>query len=109
MNAQEFKAAFAIAASNKDLSTVEIDHFFGFGLKDFEPVSTTLDAVAWLMRWQARYMNGGWDQEALDEIRTAGRKKFIIIDSCFVLPGTYSDSQKDIIKSAARMVRATTA
>jgi len=108
MNANEFKAAFAIATSNKDLTDVSFDHLYGYGLKDFEPVSTTLDAIAKVMRWQALYMNGTWDQEELDTIRIVGRKKFIVTDGCFVLAGVYSENQQNVIKSAARMIKATT-
>jgi hypothetical protein len=107
MNANEFKAAFAIASSDKDLSDVSFDHLFGFGLKDFQPVSTTLDAIAKVIRWQTLFMNGTWDQEELDTIRSIGRKQFIVIDACFVLAGDYTANQQNIIKSAARMIKAT--
>jgi len=80
MNLSDFKRAFAVAKSNKDLSNVFIDHLFGFGLKSFEQTSTTLDAVASVMRWQAKLMNGSWDESELNVIREVGRKKFVIID-----------------------------
>lgn len=79
MTKDEFKAAVQIAKSNKDLSSVDDSHLFGFGLRDFKPTATTLDAVAKTIRWQAATFNGGWDMEALNEILTFGRKKFTII------------------------------
>jgi len=80
MTLKEFKQAFEIAKSDKDLCNVSLDHLFGFGLKTFNPTSTTLDAVAATMRWQALSMNGEWDMEELNAIRECGRKKFLIID-----------------------------
>lgn len=106
MNSNEFKAAFAIAASSKDLTDVSIDHLFGYGRKCFQPTATTLDAVAAVMRWQALFLNGQWDQAELNEIREIGRKKFIITDACFVLPGEYNEHQKDSIRASARMIKA---
>lgn len=80
MNKAEFKRAFAVASSDQNLTNVDMGHLFGFGLRDFQPVSTTVEAVARMMRWQAHQMNGGWDEQALDEIRVAGRTRFIVIN-----------------------------
>ena len=80
MTTQEFKRAFTIASSDQDLTNVNMGHLFGFGLQDFQPVSTTVEAVARMMRWQAHQMDGGWDEQALDEIRQCGRTKFIVIN-----------------------------
>jgi hypothetical protein len=80
MNHPEFKAAVALAKSDVDLSNQEQDHFYGFGLPDFEPVVTTIPQVARLIRWQAQYMNGEWDMEALNEVRECGRRRFLIVD-----------------------------
>jgi inorganic pyrophosphatase/exopolyphosphatase len=106
MNTQEFKAAFAIAKSSQDLSHVDTSHLFGYALKDFQPTATTLEAVAAIMRWQALYFNGNWNQEELDEIRQIGRKRFIISDSSFTLTGIFTEQQKNTLKAAARMVKA---
>ena len=81
MNAAEFKAAVAVAkTSSLDLSNENIDHFYGFGLSDFEPVVATIPQVARLLRWQAEYLNGEWDMEAMSEVRNAGRRKFTIVE-----------------------------
>lgn len=78
MNTSEFRRALAIAKSDKDLSNVSIDHLFGFGLNTFAPTSTSLEAVAAVMRWQALFMDGSWDEAELNIIRECGRRKFII-------------------------------
>jgi len=53
---------------------------YGFGLPHFKPVHTTIEAVAKVIRWQARQFNGQWDHPALDEVARIGRKKFLIVD-----------------------------
>ena len=78
MNRAQFKKAIDLAMSKAELSLVDFDVFFGFGLDDFKPVYCTIEQVARLIRWQALYLDGGIDQEALDEIAAAGRSKFII-------------------------------
>lgn len=79
MNLAQFQAAFQIAKSDKDLSGVDDSNLFGFGLPDFRPVHTTIEAVAKTIRWQAKTLAGTWDAEALDEVVTLGRKKFIVL------------------------------
>lgn len=79
MTKKQADAAFKIANSNADLAQIDDCTLFGCGLKGFEPTYTTLEAVAKLMRWQARRFNGEWDAEALNEIVTIGRKKFLIL------------------------------
>ena len=104
MDAKEFKMAFALAKSNADFSNVNIDHLSGYGLKDFQPVTTTLEAVAKIMRWQALHFNGSWDMEELDGIKYVGKKKFEIIDGEFsVVPGVFNAKQITAIRVAARM------
>jgi len=78
MNAAEFKQAVAVAKSDVDLSAENIDHFWGFGLPDFEPVVASVNEVARLIRWQAGCFDGSWDSEALNEVRVAGRRKFVV-------------------------------
>jgi len=79
MNKKEFCEAVAIAKSDADLTKEDTNMFLGFGLVDFEPVTVTLKQVAHLIRWQAQYMNGQWDEYALNEVRTYGRRRFVII------------------------------
>ena len=79
MTKAEFNRAFAIAQSDADLSNVDDEHLFGFGLPDFKKVVTTLRAVAKTIRWQAGQFNGEWNNEALQEIREFGRKRFEVI------------------------------
>ncbi len=77
MTIKEFNYALKLAAGNEDLGT-PIPAFFGFGLKEFQPIHVTCLQLAALIRYEARYLNGGFDQEALTEIKKHGRKKFII-------------------------------
>ena len=80
MNLSQFKQACRIAMSDVDLSNQDIDVFWGFGLPDFKQVFVTVAQVARLIRWQCRYMSGGWDSEALQEIQWYGRNRFAVID-----------------------------
>ena len=83
MTTQEFKAAFKVA----DDSTVDLSYetmhctewALGFGGKDFKPVTVTVRQMAGLIRYQAKYLNGQWDTEALSEVRELGRKAFIVV------------------------------
>lgn len=80
MNAAEFKQAVLIArATNIDLSMVSDDHHFGYGLSSFKPVYTTIAAVAKTIRWQAGRFDGTMDQEAINEVGSEGRYKFMIV------------------------------
>lgn len=79
MTTQEFKEAFKIAESKEDLSQHDIGVFDGFGLQEFETVTVHVKQVARLIRYQAQYMNGGWDADALNEVREFGRRKFIVV------------------------------
>jgi hypothetical protein len=36
--------------------------------------------VAKLIRWQAMQFNGEWNAEALNEVATIGRKKFMVLN-----------------------------
>ena len=80
MNAAQFKKAFSLADSDRCLDNVDDTHLFGYGLPDFKPVFTTIEAVAKVIRWQARYLNGKWDQNELNEIARLGRKRFLILN-----------------------------
>jgi len=80
MTLQQAQTAFELA-QNFDISleNVDIDHLYGFGLADFKPVHTTIQAVARMMRWQGAMMNGNWDMEAIDEVCQLGRSRFLIL------------------------------
>lgn len=81
MTTQEFKKAFDLAKRRKshgEIPDTDIGMFSGFALRDFRPVTVTLEQVARLIRWQAQMFNGDWDAEQLGIIREAGRKGFII-------------------------------
>ncbi len=79
MNKQEMTEALTLAKTRKVNEPTDISIFAGCALRGFEPVNVTLDAVAALINWQALQFNGQWDNEALNEIAIAGRKKFMII------------------------------
>ena len=80
MTTKEFQVSFAIANDSAiDLTDVDNTNHFGFGLRDFAPVHTTLRAVAKTIRWQALQLNGEWEAAALDEVAKLGKKKFIIL------------------------------
>lgn len=80
MTANEFKAAVAIAKSDADLSNEDTSHMCGFGLREFKPVVVTPRQVAVMIRWQAGCLDGSWDAEAMNEVRTAGRRNFIVTE-----------------------------
>lgn len=80
MTKTELKQAVEVAKSNADLKS-EIDNihiFNGFALSNFNPITVTVEQVAALVRWQCFQFDGGIDAEALNEIATCGKKKFIV-------------------------------
>ena len=80
MTLQEFQSAFSIAKDfNRDLSNVDDSILYGYGLPEFKPVYTTLEAVAKTIRWQALQFNGQWDAQELDEVARLGRKNFLVL------------------------------
>ena len=83
MTVPQLKAALIIAKA--DVKIDEHVHslipFDGFGLSDFKPVEVTIEQVARLIRYQAAYMNGDWDEQAIEEIKFFGKKRFIITES----------------------------
>jgi len=81
MTKDEFKEAFALAESQADLSEADIDVFCGFANGGYGPVYVTIQQVARLIRWQAQYLNGQWDNEALREIAERGRGRFQIVNA----------------------------
>ena len=80
MTLAQFQSAFAIAKDfNRDLSNVDDSMLYGYGLADFKPVHTTLEAVAKTIRWQALQFNGEWNAEALNEVAELGRRNFLVL------------------------------
>lgn len=80
MNKAEFKRAYEIATSERDLQDVDDSMLFGFGLPDFQPVVATIEAAAKTIRWQSVQLNGGIDQEALNECQNHFRRKVMIVN-----------------------------
>jgi len=79
MTLTQFQEAFTIAKSTKSLTDVDDSNLYGFGLDDFKPVHTTIDAVAKTIRWQALQFDGNWNAELLDEVAKCGRRNFIVL------------------------------
>ena len=81
MNKQEYQKALNIAKNDllDDYQDNDLDSLDGFALRDFQPVCCTLSTIARLIKWQAQYFNGQYDNDALNEI-WACRRKFIVVD-----------------------------
>jgi hypothetical protein len=87
MTRNEFSLAVGLAQSTESLETFVgegssqrlNDVFCGFGMSDYNPVHVTVRDVAALIRHQAQQFNGELDNEALEEIATVGRRKFIMV------------------------------
>lgn len=81
MTKAELTKAVKLSKSRADIpfSDTSLELFNGFGLKDFKTVHVTLADVADLIRWQCSMFNGGFDTEALQEIATHGKNKFLIV------------------------------
>ena len=75
MTKQEFKQSLELA---KSPHSEDLTPFFGYGFRDFTPVWVTLSQVATLLRWQALFFDGTWDNEEINNIWNA-RRKFNII------------------------------
>ena len=80
MGLQDFKRAVKLIESGADLSKVNFDHLQGCGLRDFAPVATTIEAAAKLIGYQARQLNGTWDESELENMRKIAQKKFLIVN-----------------------------
>ena len=82
MTRQELKAAFK-EANNPDYKRISysevIAQFEGFGLKDFQPINCTINQLANLINFQCKYLNGGYDMAALNEIEYFGKRNFKIL------------------------------
>lgn len=80
MTFKQFQIAYSIAKDfDRNLSDVDDSNLYGFGLREFRPTHTTLEAVAKIIRWQALQFNGEWDIDALNEVIQHGRKKFLVL------------------------------
>tara|TARA_Y100000034_G_C6854379_1_gene388016 strand:- start:835 stop:1080 length:246 start_codon:yes stop_codon:yes gene_type:complete len=81
MNKQEMTQALEIAKDqSQNLTDVDTDVMFGYGLPDFKPVHVTTRQVASIIRWQAGRFDGTWDAKEIDDIANLGRKRFMIIE-----------------------------
>ncbi len=80
MTKDELSEAMKVAKDKTvDLSAVDLMPFDGCGLRGFQPIATTIRAVARLIRWQCFMLNGEIDVEELSEIARIGRTKFQIV------------------------------
>jgi hypothetical protein len=68
MNIHDMNEAIRIAKSDADLDHLSISAFDGYAMKQFQPIECTIEQVAKLIRYQARYFNGDWDHRAIDEV-----------------------------------------
>ena len=68
MNIHDMNEAILIAKSDADLDHLSISAFDGYAIKGFQAIECTVEQVAKLIRYQARYFNGDWDQRAIDEV-----------------------------------------
>jgi hypothetical protein len=80
MTNEQFQRAYDLAIDpNFSSLKHDISIFDGFGLRGFQPITATIEAVAACIRWQCCQMNGGIDQEALTECHDAFRRKVTMV------------------------------
>ena len=79
MMRDQLSEALTLARSGAALSLDEITIFDGFALRDFAPLVCTVEALAVLVRWQCICFDGSVDHDALNEIATVGRRKFLVV------------------------------
>jgi hypothetical protein len=80
MNNDQFKKAVEIARNtNIDLSKFDISILSGFALASFKKVSTIIEVAAACIRWQCLQLNGGIDNENLNECKIHFRTKVEIV------------------------------
>ena len=80
MTKPQFSRAFKLAESDVDLSGVDDSILFGCALSTFKPVSTTIEVVAKMIRWQARFFDGSWDQNELQELQLCFKKNVFLLN-----------------------------
>lgn len=79
MTKNELTMAWHIAKSDSfvpDYSS--LNWSIGFGLDDYEPRDITVEALATLICYQCKCLNGSWDMEAFNEIAEHGKYKFLV-------------------------------
>jgi hypothetical protein len=79
MTKQQLSQAVELAESEEVLSGEDIGHFDGFGLGGFQPVTCTIRQLARLVRWQCVRLDLTVDADALNEIATLGKRRFMVV------------------------------
>lgn len=79
MTNAEFKNAAEIAKSNADLTGIDTQVLFGYGLAGFAPVAATIEAIAAVIRWDCLMLNGEFDSIALDNLHSIFRRKVMVV------------------------------
>lgn len=83
MTKNELSKALELARSDTELPPMlgpeATDLFDGFALESFSVVYCTMRQLAALIRYQCIMLNGGLDSEALNEIATHGKRKFMVV------------------------------
>ncbi len=79
MTNAQFSAAVEIAKGNADLSAIDTQILFGYGLRNFGPVAATVETVAAVIRWECVMLNGEIDSVALDTIHHIFRRKVTVV------------------------------
>jgi hypothetical protein len=79
MTKNEFSEAVKLAKSDASLSNICDLHLHGCGLPEFQPVHTSLEAVAKLVRYQCAMLNGGWDERECNDLAYIAKRKFLIV------------------------------
>lgn len=79
MTKSELTMAWHIAKSDgfvPDYSSLSWS--IGFGLDNYSPRDITVEALATLICYQCKCLNGSWDMEAFNEIAEHGKHKFLV-------------------------------
>ena len=79
MTREEFSAALTMARSGKDLSAFDDEILHGCGLPGFERVSVIIEVAALMLRWQCVCLNGGLDNDEVENMRNIFRTKVLIV------------------------------
>ena len=79
MTKNELSMAWHIAKSDTFVPNYKtLDWAIGFGLSDYKPRDITVEALANLISYQCKCLDGSWDMEAFDEIARHGKYKFLV-------------------------------
>ena len=79
MTKHELTMAWHIATCESfvpDYST--LDWSVGFALANYTPCNISVEALATLICYQCKCLNGSWNMTAFDEIATHGKSKFLV-------------------------------